>query len=175
MYSVKEFCKPSGLKNISDNQINDHWKLYEGYVKQVNEIKDQRHRYGFEYNGMVLHEYYFENLIANGKELLDTPLKRAIISQWGSVETWQADFIATGKSRGIGWAILYSSPTKELKSNFITDHQNGHIAGYTPILVMDVWEHAYMVDHNASGRAAYIDAFLQNVNWEIVAKRFNQK
>jgi Fe-Mn family superoxide dismutase len=175
MYTVKENLKPTGLKNISDAQIEDHWKLYVGYVKQVNSLlsSGQRHRYGFEYNGMVLHEYYFENLIANGKKLSDGPLKKAIIERWGSFENWQKDFIETGKSRGIGWAILYLEPTtKKLTNHFITEHQNGHIAGYKPILVMDVWEHAYMVDHKAGGRGDYINSFLQNVNWEIVEKRF---
>ena len=188
-YSVKKELKPSSLTGISDEQINDHWKLYEGYVKQVNtlneELKtlevgslayaDRRRRYGFEYNGMVLHEYYFGNLTSEKKELVDCPLKKTIEQTWGSFEAWKQDFIATGKTRGIGWAILYCDPeTKQLTNHFIAEHQNGNITGYKPILVMDVWEHAYMVDHNAGGRGKYIDAFLKNINWEAVCKRFDQ-
>jgi len=202
MYNVKKNLKPSGLVGISDEQINDHWKLYQGYVKQVNILNqalrqaqdektlevgslvyaDRRRRYGFEYNGMVLHEYYFENLASPKeltkklKELTDnTPLKKAIIDTWGSVDLWKKDFIAAGKTRGIGWAILYCDPTtKQLTNHFIAEHQNGNIAGYKPILVMDVWEHAYMVDHKAGGRGVYIEAFLQNIDWEVVCKRFDE-
>lgn len=174
MYSVKENLKPSGLVGISDRQINDHWKLYEGYVKQVNNLpKDSRHRYGFEYNGVVLHEYYFENLTPNGTPFsAKSELKELIEKTWGSFNEWKDDFIKTGKTRGIGWAILYFDPvTKKLTNNFVREHGNGHIAGFKPLLVMDVWEHAYMVDHKAGGRADYIDAFMKNINWEVVEKR----
>jgi Fe-Mn family superoxide dismutase len=175
MYNVKTDLKPSGLVGISDNQINDHWKLYEGYVKQVNLIisdRDSQHRYGFEYNGMVLHEYYFENLTPNGKELPDGELKKSIASTWGSFENWKQDFIKTGKTRGIGWAILCIDPsTKKLINIFISGHEKNHIAGFKPLLVMDVWEHAYMVDHKAGGRGNYIEAFFANINWEIVEGR----
>ena len=187
MYNVKQQFKPSALSGISDEQINDHWKLYEGYVKQVNtlnqELKsldpsslahaDRRRRYGFEYNGMVLHEYYFENLQSGESKLSDGPLKQAIVKKWGSVETWENDFACAGKSRSIGWAILYADPTTGCLSNhFVAEHHNGNIAGYKPILVMDVWEHAYMVDHKAGGRGAYITAFMKNIAWDVVEKRF---
>jgi Fe-Mn family superoxide dismutase len=120
---------------------------------------------------MVLHEYYFENLISGGTKLSDGELKKAIEKKWGSYEKWEMDFVATGKSRGIGWAILYAKE-KNLINNFIISHDYGHIAGYKPILVMDVWEHAYMVDHKASGRGDYIAAFMKNINWQIVEVRF---
>jgi len=187
MYDVKHNLKPSGLAGISDNQVNDHWKLYEGYVKQVNNLHkeltstepgslayaDRRRRYGFEYNGMVLHEYYFENLVANGTPLNDGSLKKAIEQTWGSYDAWEKDFVQAGKTRGIGWAILYLDPTtKRLSNHFISEHQNGHIAGYTPIMVIDVWEHAYMVDHGAGGRGAYLAACMKNLNWTVAKKRF---
>jgi Fe-Mn family superoxide dismutase len=162
-YQVKNI-KPKGLLGISDKQIDDHWKLYEGYVKQVNSLTNERHRFGFEYNGMVLHEYYFENLIPGGTQLPDSPLKNGIEKRWGSFDAWKKDFIDAGKTRGIGWAILYTDG-KNFNNYFIFGHDIGHVAGFTPLLVMDVWEHAYMVDHNAGGRAAYIDAFFKNVNW----------
>lgn len=188
MYQVKENLKPSNLVGISQAQIEDHWKLYQGYVKQVNMLHqdlqsldptslvyaDRRRRYGFEYNGMVLHEYYFENMISGGTKMADeSDLKKEIEKTWGLFENWKNDFVAAGKTRGIGWAILYCDPTtKRLTNNFVAEHQNGNIAGYKPILVMDVWEHAYMVDHKAGGRGDYIAAFLQNINWQIAEKRF---
>lgn len=190
MYKPKEHLKPSGLIGISDDQINDHWLLYKGYVAQVNTLHDElkalaqqgqgatlayadrRRRYGFEYNGMVLHEYYFENMTSKGKALAAGELKTAIEKTWGSFENWQKDFEAAGKTRGIGWAILYlDRATNCLSNHFVAEHQNGHIAGFKPILVMDIWEHAYMVDHRAGGRGKYIEAFIKNIDWDVVTKR----
>ncbi len=191
MYKVQEQLMPSNLPGFSKEQISDHWNLYEGYVKQVNKFNeellklqktgegdsliyaDRRRRLGFEYNGMVLHEYYFENLQGGENTILDKNLKKEIAKTWGSYQNWLQDFINTGKTRGIGWAILYIDPTThQLINAFIQDHELGHVAGFAPLLVMDVWEHAYMVDHTASGRADYIDAFIKNINWTVVEKRF---
>ncbi|MBD3272956.1 superoxide dismutase [Candidatus Dependentiae bacterium] len=192
-YNTKDEIKPKGLNGISDEQINDHWSLYQGYVKNVNKLNeelkelssqgkantllyaDRRRRYGFEYNGMVLHEYYFKNLTPEKTEISDGKLKNEIIKTWGSFDAWLQDFNNTGKTRGIGWAILYADPnTGQLTNNFIHEHQNGIIAGFKPILVMDVWEHAYMVDHKAGGRGDYINAFIKNINWPEVEKRYNE-
>lgn len=173
MYKVKENIKPTNLIEISNDQIEDHWKLYQGYVNQVNSLNStSKHRYGFEYNGMVLHEYYFENLTPGGKKLPSGELQSSISKTWGNLESWKEDFIQTGKSRGIGWAILYSDKSGNLSNHFIINHDLGHISGFKPILVMDVWEHAYMVDHKAGGRSDYIEAFLKNVNWEVAESRF---
>jgi superoxide dismutase, Fe-Mn family len=190
-YKVQEQLKPSGLNGISEMQILDHWNLYKGYVTQVNTLNkeleslvkegksdslafaDRRRRYGFEYNGMVLHEYYFGNLTSQTTTLDPKGLKQELEKTWGSYDLWLADFVNTGKTRGIGWAILYIDPTTGQLSNiFVVDHQDGNIAGFVPLLVMDVWEHAYMVDHKSGGRADYIKAFVQNINWQVVEKRF---
>lgn len=190
-YNTKDEIKSLGLNGISDEQINDHWKLYQGYVTNVNKINeelkeltvqgkansliyaDRRRRYGFEYNGMILHEYYFKNLTSKKTIISDGKLKEKIIQTWGSFDAWLQDFKNTGKTRGIGWAILYKDPnTEELTNNFIAEHQNGIIANFNPILVMDVWEHAYMVDHKAGGRSEYINAFVQNINWPEVESRY---
>ncbi len=192
-YKTIDTIKPAGLDGISDEQINDHWKLYQGYVNNVNKLNeelknltaqgkantllfaDRRRRYGFEYNGMILHEYYFKNLTPEKTEITDEKLKQEIEKTWGSFDAWLEDFKNTGKTRGIGWAILYADPnTGELTNNFIHEHQNGIIAGFKPILVMDVWEHAYMVDHKASGRGDYISAFIKNINWPEVEKRYQK-
>jgi len=190
-YTPKNNLKPVGLMGISDAQVEDHWKLYVGYVDQVNKLNtelgelfkngksasltyaDRRRRYGFEYNGMILHEYYFGNL-KSGVALQEGDFKDAITNTWGSFEAWQDDFTNTGKSRSIGWAILYLDPaTGQLTNHFIMEHEIGTIAGFAPILVMDVWEHAYMVDHKAVGRADYIKTFLSNINWDVVASRYD--
>jgi superoxide dismutase, Fe-Mn family len=179
------------LKGLSKAQLDVHFALYQGYVTNTNRlnetiaalIKDgkgntpdcaeMKRRLGFEYNGMVLHEYYFDNLGATAPLSKEAALYKKLSEGYGSYETWEADFKNTGLMRGIGWAILYQDPgTKVLTNHWISDHEVGHIAGFTPILVMDVWEHAYTVDFKATERAKYIEAFMANVNWDTVAKRF---
>ena len=193
LYKIKNEIKPCGLKGISNNQIEDHWQLYVGYVNNVNKLNedlktlssrneqgsllyaDRKRRYGFEYNGMLLHEYYFENLTNKTAEMSNSNLKKKLIQTWGSFENWIEDFKNTGKTRGIGWAILYADPnTGQLTNNFIHEHQNGIITNFKPIIVMDVWEHAYMVDHKAGGRSDYIEAFMKNINWPKVEERYNK-
>lgn len=191
-YEAKTNLKPADLKGISENQIAQHWKLYEGYVTQSNALKadleamrkegkvatalyaDRRRRFGFEYNGMVLHEYYFGNLKAGVEPLTEeAPLRRALAEQFGSFDAWQDDFIKCGATRGIGWAILYLDPaTHWLTNHFVQLHEDGNVAGFVPILIMDVFEHAYMVDHPATGRPDYMKAFIENVNWGVVATRY---
>lgn len=192
-YKIQEHLKPSGLSNISDTQINDHWNLYIGYVNQVNRLNDEiiqliedkqgtsliysdrKRRLGFEYNGMILHEYYFGNLCAKCSTPQPGPLRQGIEKHWGSFERWQEDFANTAKTRGIGWTILYMDTlTGQLLNVFVQEHENGHISSFCPLLVLDVWEHAYMVDHKADGRGNYINAFFFNINWNIVEQRFAQ-
>lgn len=192
VYEAKTALKPAGLSGISEDQIAQHWKLYEGYVTQVNNLRkeletlakegkgatpvyaDRRRRLGFEYNGMVLHEYYFGNLKGNVAEPGEaSTLKKAIASQFGTFDAFKEDFVNTGASRSIGWAILYLDPaTGTLNNHFVQLHEDGNVASFVPVLVMDVWEHAYMVDYGAGGRGQYIKAFFGNVNWPVVEKRF---
>lgn len=190
-YAVREELKPKGLDGISDAQIEDHWALYKGYVAQTNGLReelaglraagkstelayaDRRRRFGFEYNGMVLHEYYFGNLKAGVKPKDDSAFLKAVVAQFGSFDNFKADLANAGKSRSIGWAITYLDPTTgALNNHFVQLHEEGNVAGFQPVLVMDVWEHAYMVDHKAGGRPAYIEAFFKNVNWDAVDARF---
>jgi len=196
-YKAQDFGHLKGLDGISDAQVAEHLSLYEGYVKQVNALNEQlasmigqgkasgktpefaeiTRRLGFEYNGMVLHEYYFSNLRAAGE--LRPPsgsgLSRALGEGFGSVEQWQADFHAIGEMRGVGWVILFQDPaTERLTNHWITLHQDGVPAGFKPLLVMDVWEHAFMRDYKATERAKYIEAFFRNVDWSMVERRFQE-
>jgi len=179
------------LDGISAEQLEQHYKLYQGYVTNTNVLNDKlvelreagkvgtpeynelRRRFGFEYDGMRLHEYYFENMTANGGAVPSTgKLAELLKEAFGSVENFEADFRATGLMRGIGWAILYQDPfTGRLQNFWITDHEFGHPAGFTPILVMDVWEHAYTVDYKPTERGKYIDAFFRNIDWKVVEAR----
>jgi len=190
-YTKKQFDL-SGLHGISDKTMETHFKLYEGYVDATNTlleriaefIKDARvdqeempayselnRRLGFEYNGMVLHEYYFGNLTSNGRGDPDpnSPFRQAAIKSYGSYDIWKADFAGIGKMRGVGWAICFQDPTNgRLSNHWITLHETGNVAGFTPLLVMDVWEHAFLLDYKPSERGQYIEAFFSNINWPVV-------
>lgn len=187
----------SGLNGISDQTLEMHFKLYEGYVTNTNTLNTQiaelikdgnldatktaafselKRRYGFEYNGMVLHEYYFDNMQKDGTgdAANDTGFAKSAESSFGSYDVWKADFVNVGKMRGVGWAICYQDPTNGALSNhWISLHEEGNVAGYTPILVMDVWEHAFLLDYKPAERPKYIEAFFSNINWDMVNSRLN--
>jgi Fe-Mn family superoxide dismutase len=144
--------------------------LKEGKVGSP-EYAELKRRLGFEFNGMRLHEYYFENL--GGKGTLDKSgkLGKRLAQDFGSYGDWEKDFRGTGAMRGIGWAILYlDNLTGRLINQWINEHETGHLAGGTPILVLDVFEHAFMIDYGLK-RADYIEAFFKNVNWAAVESR----
>ncbi len=191
VYKAKQF-KLSGLKGISDKTLEMHFGLYEGYVKNTNAVTEQlcdisrqkqafgkdpayaelTRRLGFEYGGMVLHEYYFENLTRDGNGAPNKELKSAFEKSFGAFETWKADFIAIGEMRGVGWAILYQDPvTQQLSNHWITLHHIGVPSSFKPILVMDVWEHAFLLDYKPSERSKYIDAFFSNIDWDVIQRR----
>jgi Fe-Mn family superoxide dismutase len=195
-YKPQSFDHLTGLDGISDAQVKEHLELYQGYVKQVNTLSEKltellakgkpqgtdpyfaeltRHL-GFEYNGMILHEYYFSNLKrGEPNPAKGSGLAQAIAQSFGSVETWKADFQAIGGMRGIGWAILFQDPaTGQLTNQWITLHQDGIPAGFKPLLVMDVWEHAFMRDYKVTEKAKYIEAFFRNVDWQAVERRLNE-
>jgi Fe-Mn family superoxide dismutase len=197
-YKAREF-NLSGLKGISDETLEMHFKLYEGYVKETNKLTegitkfiqdgnvDQEEmpayseltrRLGFEYNGMVLHEYYFDNLKSGGgtgDPDRTAKFAKAAESSFGCYEIWKADFVGIGKMRGVGWAICYQNPSNgRLSNHWITLHETGNVAGFDPVLVMDVWEHAYLLDYKPAERPKYIEAFFSNIDWSIVEKRLQK-
>lgn len=185
----------SGLKGISDETLDMHFKLYEGYVKETNTLDEKiaailkdgkvdqeempayselKRRLGFEYNGMVLHEYYFGNLkkAGAGQPEQKSAFFKAAAASFGGYDIWKADFAGIGKMRGVGWAICYQDPTTERLSNhWISLHEIGNVAGFIPVLVMDVWEHAFILDYKPAERAKYIDAFFANIDWHAVEER----
>jgi Fe-Mn family superoxide dismutase len=197
-YQAKQF-NLSGLTGISDQTLEMHFKLYEGYVTATNTlteriaeiIKDGKvdqdempayseltRRLGFEYNGMVLHEYYFGNMKrqAAGDPDRGSAFRAAAEQTFGSYDIWKADFAGIGKMRGVGWAICFEDPlTGRLSNHWITLHETGNVAGFAPILVMDVWEHAYLLDYKPADRPKYIEAFFTNIDWSAVEVRLQNK
>lgn len=192
-YVAKDFSYLKGqLKGIDDALLDLHFKLYQGYVKNTNllieSLQDMREshqdmtigfgalkrRFGWEFDGMVLHELYFENL-SPGKDLSpNSLLYKKIVENFSSFDEWRKDFVATGLIRGIGWVVLYQDPVdKKLYNCWINEHDLGHLAGGSPLLVMDVWEHAYITEYGLN-RLGYIQAFLKNIDWNIVAERFEK-
>lgn len=193
-YDVKSFAL-HGLVGISDRTLAMHLTLYEGYVKAANQLTakigemlndgriDQEEmpayseltrRLGFEYNGMVLHEYYFENLATGGTRnpSQGSAFVKAAEDSFGTYEMWKLDFSSVGKMRGVGWAICNVNPQSgRLSNHWISLHENGNVAGFMPVLVMDVWEHAYLLDYTPSERASYIEAFFANIDWKSIDKR----
>jgi Fe-Mn family superoxide dismutase len=133
-------------------------------------------RLGFEYNGMVLHEYYFDNLKkggSTGDPDKSSQFLTATAASFGSYDIWKADFMGVGKMRGVGWAICYENPeNRHLSNHWISLHETGNVAGFNPVLVMDVWEHAYLLDFKTE-RPKYINAFFSNINWSMVESRLN--
>jgi Fe-Mn family superoxide dismutase len=190
-YPVRIF-ELKGLRGLSTLQIETHLELYAGYVNNTNKLNEQLaelaatgkagtpayseliRRLGFEYNGMRLHELYFENLTPHYEPPKpESALYRELDRTFGRFERWQRDFTAVASMRGVGWAILYLDPeTGRLSNHWISLHEHGHPAGFQPLLVMDVWEHAFLVDYRPTERAKYIEAFFANVSWPVVAARF---
>lgn len=180
-----------GLEGFSDQLLKNHFTLYQGYVANTIKLDDilkqylqsgkvatpefaeLRRRFGWEFNGMRLHEFYFENLVKGGSELdQKSKLFKKIVIDFGSWENWENDFRGTGAMRGIGWVILYyDSATNRLFNAWVNEHDVGHLSGALPILIMDVFEHAFMIDYGLK-RADYINSFFKSINWAIVASRF---
>lgn len=188
-YVAKDFGALVGMDGFSEALLKNHFTLYQGYVTNTNKLSDLigkilaegktatpeyaelKRRFGWEWNGMRLHEFYFENL--GGKGVLDpaSKLGKAVAAEFGSVGKWEADFRAAGAMRGIGWVVLYQDRLGgRLFNQWINEHDMGNPAGAVPVLVMDVFEHAFMVDYGLK-RADYIAAFFRNVNWKAAEAR----
>ncbi len=188
-YTAKDYNKLIGMDGFSETLLKNHFTLYQGYVTNTNKLADVlgqmlkdgktgtpeyselKRRFGWEFNGMRLHEYYFENLGGKGGLDKGNALHKKLSDDFGSFEAWEKDFKATGSMRGIGWAVLYQDTIAGKLYNFwINEHDVSHPAGCNPILILDVFEHAFMTDYGLK-RADYIEAFSKNINWKAASAR----
>ncbi len=190
MYKEIDFSALLGTPGFSDNLLNTHFGLYQGYVKNTNKLAERlkeladkagpgeyaelKGRFGWEFNGMRLHELYFENLSKEPVEFDENSnLAKKITDEFGSFDAWKKEFVSTGSLRGIGWAVLaYDKREDKLFNTWINEHDVGHLAGAVPLLVMDVFEHAFIADYGMK-RAEYIESFMKAINWKAVTERFD--
>jgi Fe-Mn family superoxide dismutase len=190
-FEPRNFDNLLGLSGFSHQMLKNHFTLYQGYVANVNKLSDSlavmskndnistpeyaelKRRFGWEFNGMRLHELYFGNMKMDGFAISSaSPLKQKFVKDFGSLEAWEKEFRATGAMRGIGWAVLcYDRASDKLINVWVNEHDVGHIAGSEPLLVMDVFEHAFMLDYGTK-RADYTNAFFNVIDWDAVSSRF---
>ncbi|MES2059446.1 MAG: Fe-Mn family superoxide dismutase [Patescibacteria group bacterium] len=192
MYTPKTFNIPE-IAGISAKTIEEHLKLYAGYVKHANLIQEKlkelgkdpeanayligelNRRFAFEFNGMRNHEYYFESLEGGRKEVMGTALNAQMEKDFGSVEAWFNSFVQLALTRGIGWAVLWYDPVSEkLVQNWVDEQHLGQLNGLKFIYGIDMWEHSYLMDYTPGEKRKYIDAYTQATNQEISCKRFDE-
>jgi superoxide dismutase, Fe-Mn family len=174
IYTAKDYTHLLGLSGFSDTMLSNHFTLYQGYVKNTNllmekldvlesgttEYYELKRRLGWEFDGMRMHELYFDNMNKEGNSIREDS------------DSWKESFSKLGMMRGIGWVVLLEdNVTKELFHAWIGDHHEGHIINTTILLAMDCWEHAYMTDYGIK-RPDYISAFINVIDWSVVEKRF---
>ncbi|MEK7669296.1 MAG: Fe-Mn family superoxide dismutase [Patescibacteria group bacterium] len=192
-FEEKKFNIPK-LKGISEKNIEEHLKLYAGYVKNANLVLEKieemsanleanvyiiaetQRRFGFEYNGMRNHEVYFESLSGGTKNLDDASgLKKVITEEFGSFDKWLSYFKSLATTRGIGWAMLYwDKKDKRLLNTWIDEQHIGQLQNCSPILALDMWEHAFVADYQPSGKKQYIEDFFENLNWQVIEQNFTE-
>jgi Fe-Mn family superoxide dismutase len=191
-YVARDYSKLIGMQGFSETLLKNHFTLYQGYVMNTNKVLDAldrmlmenktsapeyaelKRRLGWEFNGMRLHELYFDNLGDRSPLNKNSKLAQRLIDNFGNIDNWEKDFKATGSMRGIGWCALYQDTSDGRLINFwINEHDVSHPAGCNPLLIMDVFEHAYLTDYGLK-RADYIESFMINVNWSMVENRLEQ-
>ena len=197
LYEAKTY-ELHGLEGISDRTLETHFALYEGYVKETNNLTTRIRNFWrtvisiwknspvirSSSAGMALNitAWSCTNTIltiswrhGSRDPGARSPFRRAAEDSFGTYETWKVDFVGVGKMRGVGWVVCYFNPyTGRLTNHWITLHESGHIARFIPILVMDVWEHAFILDYKPSERASYIESFFANINWNTVEHRMQR-
>lgn len=186
-YETKQF-NIGELKGLSKKSLEEHLKLYEGYVKHTNLILEEinsktelnyadsemQRRLGFEFNGMKNHEIYFESLSDGSKEInKEGNLFKKIEEEFGSFENWLNKFKTLAKTRGVGWAILYfDEKQNKLLNCWVGEQHLGHFSGSKPILALDMWEHSFVFDYQPSGKGQYIEDFFENLNWSKIEDNY---
>ena len=191
MLEVKPL-KYQSLPGLTERQLSEHHDvLYVGYVKKYNEIceklkttdldtangayseiRELQLEKSFALNGVKLHELYFDNMTETTKQC-DGKIKELIEAKWGSVEAWSKEFAATGISSR-GWVVLgWDNDQGQLDTYLCDVHNQGGIWNTAPVLIMDVYEHAYFLDY-ATARKDYISAFMKLVDWDVVNARIEK-
>lgn len=189
-FAARDFTSLLGLPGFSDPLLKNHFELYQGYVKNANAILTElermtqeqkldapaaaelRRRFGWEYDSIRLHEFYFENLTKNPRPLDPASrMSQRLNEDFGGFEKWKKDFEAAGSMRGIGWVVAYHDPLRNRLFNaWINEHDAGHLVACAPVVVLDVFEHAYMLDYGVK-KAGYLEAFFRNLNWDAATQR----
>jgi Fe-Mn family superoxide dismutase len=191
-YETQKFNIPE-LKGMSQKSIDEHYALYEGYVKHTNLILEEiergagegadaykysemRRRLSFEFDGMRNHEFYFRGLEGGARAPdANSNLYEAITESYGSFDAWKTQFIGLAKTRGVGWAMLYfDKDNGGLISSWVDEQHFGHLTGLSPILGLDMWEHAFVGDYWPSGKGQYIEDFFENLNWGVIEANFKK-
>ena len=192
-FEEQKFNIPA-LKGISAKNIEEHLKLYAGYVKNTNlileriaeltreprnaekhlyELGELQRRFAFEFDGMRNHEYYFRAFEGGPKTLSDGELKKAIAAEWGSFDDWLARFKTVALTRGIGWAMFYfDKKAGRLLNGWVDEQHSGHLTGLAPVLALDMWEHSYVMDYLPSGKKNYVEDFFANLNWSVAENNY---
>lgn len=188
MYTAQNFDHLLGTPGFSEALLKNHFTLYQGYVTNTNklmelldskeigtpEYAELQRRFGWEWNGMRMHELYFGNMKNGGAAMSESALKTALEKTYGSVDAWQKNFVGVGTMRGIGWVVLaLDDQSGEMFNVWINEHDAGHLVGCTPLLVMDVFEHAFMIDYGLK-KADYIASFFKAIDWSVVENRFSK-
>ena len=190
LYNIINFDNLLGINGLSEQLLKNHFTLYQGYVANTNKlinllrtlVKDNKigtpefaelqRRLGWEFNGMRLHELYFSNITKKNMKINeDSSLFKKISEDFSSFQDWEKEFRAAATIRGIGWLVLYYDPVaKKLLNVWINEHDVGHLSGCIPLLVMDLFEHAYMIDYGLK-KADYIETFFKLIDWKTVENR----
>lgn len=188
-YEPQQFPNLAEITTIPQGEWEEHLKLYNGYVTNCNlyrekiaalveagqsatpEYQAMTRRLGFEYNGMVLHENYFQALNTKGG-IAGDKLSSMIDASFGSMEKFLDQYKKTVMMRGIGWACLYQDVTKgQLSLHFVAEHENGHPAGFNLLLAVDAWEHAWTAYLKPTQKAQYADDIFALIDWSLVESR----
>jgi Fe-Mn family superoxide dismutase len=180
-YKVREFDF-SRVEGISREALQDHLGLYKGYVENTNSLlkevghqggKDAEHRLAFEFNGMKLHELFFETLGGPGSAMTPSGvLAEAMDITYGGAKGWRERFLAVARTRGIGWVMsARETATNRLFTFWIDEHHFGLPANLEPVILLDLWEHAYLRDFGVKGREEFVEVVLRNLDWSVIEQR----
>ena len=193
LYTAKSFDHLIGTQGFSDTLLKNHFTLYQGYVTNTNKLVDEfdalkkegklstpayaemKRRFGWEFDGMRLHELYFGNMTKSSKPVdANSTLAQQLKNSFGSFDDWMKDFKATGAMRGIGWATLVWDPVAQRLFNiWVNEHDTGHLSTCPVVLIMDVFEHAFMLDYGLK-RVDYIEAFFNAIDWSAAQGRLDK-